>query len=366
MPRLSRVEISGFKSIERMSLELSDVNVLIGANGAGKSNLVLFFRAVKELAGGGLQLFVGTSGGANGLLHYGAKATPRFVGTLQFDASMRYAMYLDFAEPDSLAFVGEDIPKLLGEERPMEYHLVAGGGYRESALEQSASKGNAAAQAILDALRGIHVFHFNDTSRESRVRRSCYLHDNRHLARDGGNLAAVLYRMKMTQATAYDRTVRTIQQILPWFGGFRLEPLTLNPNNIQLDWQERGSDFLFGPHQLPDGALRAMALVTLLLQPTEYLPSVIVIDEPELGLHPHALTILAALVKGAAVQAQVVLATQSVALLEQFEPQDVVVVDREHGASTFSRLDPEKLKDWLEEYSLGELWEKNVIGGGPV
>ncbi len=365
MPRLSRVEISGFKSIERMSLELSDVNVLIGANGAGKSNLLFFFRMLKEIAGGVLPLFVATSGGADGILYYGAKRTQQIVATLHFDSSTQYTARLQRADPDTLVFSGEEIPLSHGTGTALEHHQVVGTGTEEPVLERAAQEGNVTAQAILDTLRGIHVFHFNDTSRESRVRRSCYLHDNRHLARDGGNLAAVLYRMKMTQATAYDRTVRTIQQILPWFGGFRLEPLTLNPNNIQLDWQERGSDFLFGPHQLPDGALRAMALVTLLLQPTEYLPSIIVIDEPDLGLHPQAISVLAALVKGASHSCQVILSTQSVSLLDQFDPEHVVVVEREGGQSTFRRLDAESLKEWLDDYSLGELWEKNVIGGGP-
>jgi predicted ATPase len=175
--------------------------------------------------------------------------------------------------------------------------------------------------------------------------------------------------MKQTERVAYDRTIRTIQQAMPWFADFVIEPLELNKNNVQLDWHERGSDLLFGPHQLPDGALRAMALFTLLLQPKEWLPRIIVIDEPELGLHPSAINILAGLAEAAARHCQIVLATQSVTLVDQLDPDEVIAVDREDGASTFKRvpdqMSPELLKEWLDDYSLSELWEKNVIGGGP-
>ncbi len=198
------------------------------------------------------------------------------------------------------------------------------------------------------------------------MRQSGYINDNRHLRYDAGNLAAVLYKLQQTQATVYSRIVATIRQIAPWFGDFVLQPLELNKENVRLDWKERESDILFGPHQFSDGSLRAMALIALLLQPRDDLPGLIVIDEPELGLHPHALVILACLIKEAAHHCQIVVATQSTCLLDEFETEDVVVVDRDDRESVFKRLDEEELAEWLKEYSLSELWEKNVLGGGPV
>jgi predicted ATPase len=109
-----------------------------------------------------------------------------------------------------------------------------------------------------------------------------------------------------------------------------------------------------------------MALATLLLQPEDDLPRVVILDEPELGLHPYAINVLGALIQKASVYSQIILATQSVNLVDQFQPEEIVTVERERSASVFRRLDPRRLSDWLAEYSLSELWEKNVIAAGPA
>ena len=116
---------------------------------------------------------------------------------------------------------------------------------------------------------------------------------------------------------------------------------------------------------MSDGTLRAMCLVTLLLQPEQELPNLLIVDEPELGLHPSSLSLVATLLKAASHYSQVVIATQSTRLVDEFDPEHVIVVDRAGAESQFRRLDPEKTEEWLEEYSLGEIWEKNVFGGGP-
>ena len=219
------------------------------------------------------------------------------------------------------------------------------------------------------------IFRFQDTSWNAAIRlRPPYTGDSAALHADGSNLAAVLYKLKAIGGAPYWRIRETIRQIAPWFDDFSLEPLKPNETDVVLNWREKNSDYLFGPHQLPDGALRAMALITLLLQPEEDLPPLIAIDEPELGLHPAAIGVLAGLLNAASLHSQVIIATQSVTLLEEFEAADVIVVDRDEQRlqntfsgwrSTFTRLDPERLKDWLEDYSLGELWQKNSLGGGP-
>ena len=183
---------------------------------------------------------------------------------------------------------------------------------------------------------------------------------------DAGNLAALLLRLRETNSgSAYKRIVTTIRLIAPFFDDFDLEPAGPNKKEIILNWRDRGSDQVFGPHQLSDGTLRAMCLVTLLMQPEDELPDLIVVDEPELGLHPYALNVVASLFKKVSHHTQVVISTQSSSFLDNFGAEDVIVVNREGKESLFTRLDPEKLKEWLEEYSLGEVWEKNVIGGGP-
>jgi predicted ATPase len=183
---------------------------------------------------------------------------------------------------------------------------------------------------------------------------------------DAGNLAALLHRLRNnSEGSAYRRIVSTIQMIAPFFVDFELEPTGPGKKEVILNWREKGSDQVFGPHQLSDGTLRAMCLITLLLQPEDELPYLIVVDEPELGLHPYALNIVASLFRRAANHTQVLTSTQSSAFLDNFEPEDIVVVEREADGSTFNRLNAADLSAWLEEYSLGETWEKNVVGGGP-
>jgi predicted ATPase len=183
---------------------------------------------------------------------------------------------------------------------------------------------------------------------------------------DAGNLAAVLLRLRdMNDGSAYKRILSTIRLIAPFFDDFDLEPAGLNKRDIILNWRDKGSDQVFGPHQLSDGTLRAMCLVTLLMQPEDDLPDLIVVDEPELGLHPYALNVIASLFKKASHHTQVLIGTQSASFIDNFDVEDVIVVNREGKDSQFTRPDPAVLEAWLDEYSLGEVWEKNVIGGGP-
>lgn len=376
---LRSLTLSGWKSIRRIDppLAFGRINLLIGPNGAGKSNLVSFFKMLNEMTGARLQEFIGRSGGAESLLYLGSKETPQIEATLEFDSKdgpNRYYLRLVHAAGDTLIFAEERLD-FQRSGKTIWKTKALGAGHRETLLEQAVEDERLHARGTTNVgfmatvtrclLTHCRVFHFHDTSDTARVRQSCYIEQNRHLAPDAANLAAVLYRFKIKEPLAYRRIVETIRLILPAFDDFVLEPQKLNPRNILLDWRARGTNYEFGPHQLSDGSLRAMALTTLLLQPKEELPDVIILDEPELGLHPYALNLLAALLKSASVHCQLLVATQSVMLLDEFEPKDVIVLDREGHESILSRPDPDKLKDWLPEYTLGEVWGKNVIGGGP-
>ena len=374
MHMLKRLELKGYKSIKEASLELRPLNVFIGANGSGKSNLVSFFNLLNHMMTGNLQGFVATSGGAHSLLHYGAKLTPQMEATLRFGpstADFEYWMRLDHAAEDTLIlderiaireqhFRGPSIDKLGAGHKETKLKLVV----PDPNDEWEAVRGEVkvAFGLMLDQCR---VFQFHDTSSTSNMRQNGDINRNRLLESDGGNLAAVLYKIQQTAPDCYQRIVGTIRQIAPFFDNFNLAPSELNPNVIQLRWRERDRDYDFGPHLLSDGTLRAMALVTLLLQPVKDLPSIIIIDEPELGLHPYALATLAGLLQSASVHSQIIVATESATLLDHFEPEDVVVTERCKGETVFKRLDSKDLQEWREEYTLSELWDKNVIGGRP-
>ena len=210
------------------------------------------------------------------------------------------------------------------------------------------------------------ICHFHDTSAFSKMRLPCALDDNRRLRADGSNLPAFLYLLKEKHPTAYSLIRRTVQRVAPFFDDFVLAPSALHPDKIKLEWQHRDQDQYFDAWTLSDGTLRFIALATLFLQPAALKPPLVLVDEPELGLHPFAITLLGAMVKSASVDMQVILATQSPLVLDEFPPQDVLVAERDGHATTFRRLDADSLETWLEDYSLGELWEKNHLGGRPA
>lgn len=368
MAVLRRVELRGFKSIRELELELRPLNILIGANGAGKSNLISFFKMLNEMMAGRLQNYMADSGRAHSLLHYGPKATPQMEAALQFETEKgrnEYRMRLFHAAGDTLVFADETLI-FRGKERTIPNTIPLGAGHVETRITQEADGGDKTARFFRGALNNCRVYHFHDTSPKAWVRQYCYVGDDRWLRADAGNLAALLYRLREREpGPAYRRILGTIRQIAPFFGDFELERTGPDQKEIILNWREKDSDQVFGPHQLSDGTLRAMALITLLLQPVDNFPDLIIIDEPELGLHPAGKNLLAGLLKSASHHCQIIVATQSPELVDAFDPQDVVVVEREQRQSVFRRLDPAALEEWLNEYTLGQLWEKNVIGGGP-
>ncbi len=389
MAMLRRVVLNGFKSIRAMELELRPLNVLIGANGAGKSNLVSFFKMLNEMMAGRLQQYIAGAGRAHSILHFGPKTTPQMEATLEFETEQgvnTYYQRLIHVAGDTLAFAEELLDSRehaypapwLAPIHIQSEHPEIGSGHQETRVPELAQEGELGmAEVFCHFLNHCRVYHFHDTSPTARVRQHCYIGDNRWLMPDAGNLAALLLRLRdRNGGAAYQRIIATIRLIAPFFRDFVLEPSGPNRNDVNLDWLSNGAggelgtgtgewEQVFGPHQLSDGTLRAMCLVTLLMQPEEELPDLMIVDEPELGLHPYALNMIASLFKKASHRTQVLISTQSSPFVDNFDPEDVVVVNREGSESRFTRPDADYLKGWLEQYSLGEVWEKNVIGGGP-
>jgi len=365
---LRRVILKGFKSVKAMDIELHALNVLIGANGAGKSNLISFFKMLNEMMAGRLQQYIGTSGRAQSLLHFGPKVTPQMEAQLEFEANNGmdiYAMRLFHAAGDTLVFAEETL-SFLQTGFPSPKVVPLGSGHQETQIREEADKGEPTARAIRGMLNRCRVYHFHDTSPTAQVRLHGYVGHNRWLMPDAGNLAAFLLRLREENGGAsYQRIVTTIRLIAPFFDDFDLEPSGPNKAEVILNWREKGSDQVFGPHQFSDGTLRAVCLITLLMQPEDELPDLIIVDEPEIGLHPYALNVVAAIFGKASHHTQVLISTQSSSFLDNFDPEDVIVVNREGKESRFERQHPAELEAWLDEYSLGEVWEKNVIGGGP-
>jgi len=356
--RLDRIEVNGFTSIRHGSVALGRLNVLVGANGAGKSNFIHALALLGRIVDSELNLFVGLNGGAAALLN---SDSSRSGITLRVDAHPNsYKATLVPAANDELIFEEEQV-SFHGPSYPDPWQI--GRGHRETRLHDVVDERSSVSVAsrIVELLRGCRVFHFHDTSADAPVKRYVPTADDIALREDAGNLAAVLYALRENEPASYRRIVGAIHQVAPFFRDFVLKPES--SDRILLRWQETDSDAVFSANQMSDGTLRFVCLATLLLQPT--LPALVVLDEPELGLHPYAIVQLAGLLRQASSRSQVLIATQSVTLMNQFEVDDLIVVERRNGASHFTRPDRSKLSDWLNEYSLGELWEKNMIGGRP-
>lgn len=365
---LSKLELGGFRSIASEELDFRPVNVLIGPNGAGKSNLIAFFRLLSFMlsAEQGLARYVAQAGGASSLLYYGPKVTPAIRAHLVLETAQGtndYEFALAYAAGDSFYFERERCRFSADGKAKNPRWIDFGVGHTAPKLLDAPQEAARKTQrTILSLLRGVQVYQFHDTSSEARVKQRGLVEDDRYLRGDAGNLAAFLLRLHEKYPPYYRRICEALRQIAPFFEDFVLEP---EGGRVLLRWRETRPDLVFGPHQMSDGTIRAVALLTLLLQPPELLPSMIVLDEPELGLHPAAVRMVAGLVRAASVSRQCFVATQSPEFLNEFNVEDVIVVERPYGASRLRRLPPEQFERWLDEYSLGELWDMNLLGGRP-
>lgn len=362
--QLHSLTVDGHTSIERAHLELRDINVLVGANGAGKSNVIRALELLGRIADDELQLSVGLAGGASALLHQPSADTIslRILGGDGTNINS-YKVELQATADDRLIFCDEQASfQAPGYSRPHETHL--GAGHRETLLRSAAGGDGVTTVSdyVLALLRGCRVFHFHDTGTTAAVTQPQPAADDLTLQSDARNLAAVLRRLRDAEPRSYGHITRSVRQVAPFFRDFVLEPD--HTDRIQLRWRANDSDTVFSAFQMSDGTLRFICLATLLLQPT--LPELIALDEPELGLHPAAIVQLADMLQAVARRgSQLLVATQSVTFIDQFQLDDLVIVERANGGTVAHRPDPATLADWLTDYSLGDLWLKNLLGGRP-
>ena len=370
MPRLHRITLKGFKSIRELDdFKLNGINILVGANGAGKSNLVDFFRMLRAMADAGFRSFIHDGGGGDGFLFNGPKETPRMEAQLFFGAN-EYRFALIPSATGDLRFAEEATRYTDGREDWQTEWREHGPGteaklsrWKDDRLNRYPDKLSVEGH-VHAAVSSWTVYHFQDTSRLAPVRRECKAYHYHELAPDAGNLAAFLLHMREADLSYYARVVDSIRLVAPFFDDFLLVPEEKGAETlVRLQWQQQGSRFPFQPWHLSDGTLRFICLATALLQP--HPPSTLIVDEPERGQHPVAIEALAALLHEAALRTQLVVCTQSPLLLDHFDPEHLVIVERRDGASVFRRLEAALLAQWLEEYSLGELIRRDIIETGP-
>ena len=361
MPAVNKLTITGYKSIRELrDFELRNLNVLIGANGAGKSNFIGLFRMMAEMYEQRLQVFVQRQGGPDSLLYFSRQTTDRIHAEFYFGAN-GYRFDLVPTNDNRLIFESEET-WFGGVYWPTNSTALLGAGHTESKLKEASDSYSPHVRPAIESWR---VYHFHDTGETAKVKQPHARNDTLRLKVDGANLAAYLRMLRTTYPRNYRLIVDSIRLVAPFFDDFVYRDD--DAETIELEWLEKGNpDTPFKAHMLSDGTLRFICLGTLLLQPWHLMPATILIDEPELGLHPYAINVLADLLARASENRQLIVSTQSVELLNRMNPEDVVVVDRKDNASTFQRLDATQLQGWLEDYSLGDLWKQNVLGGRPA
>lgn len=367
MPSVKSLTVTGYKSIRELrNFQLTNLNVLIGANGAGKSNFISLFRLLNEMYEQQLQVYVQTQGGPDALLHFGRQNTSKLHAEFYFsdsahlfDGDMGYLFDLIPTNDNRLVF-GNEISRFLGIS-PDGSDAMLGRGHDESKLKSATDPHS---PDVRQSITNWRVYHFHDTGEKSKVKQKHLVNDNLRLKTDAANLAAYLRMLHEKHLEHYQRIVDTIRLVTPFFGDFIHR--TGEIEHIELEWTQRGKpDTPFKALHLSDGTLRFICLATLLLQPIYLLPDTILIDEPELGLHPYAIAVLSDIFKQISEQRQLIVSTQSVELVNELSPEDIIVVDQENDVSTFKRFTQEELVGWLEQYSMGELWKSNVLGGRP-
>lgn len=347
------VEIQGYKSIKLVKIPFRSINILIGANGSGKSNFISFFEFLNRLYNRKLNEYVNLTGGDNKYLHKGKKSTSQISFKTEFNGGENgYSATLE-SGTENFVFTEERL--IFKGDNGVDIN-------NSNAEARIKTTDNYRAKYVIKHLESFRKYHFHDTSRQSPFSQLSHIENDIHyLYENGKNIAAFLFDIQRNNKIVYNRILKTIESIAPYFSDFYFQPNS--ENYIRLQWTDKFSDTIYGANDLSDGTIRFIALVTLFMQPD--LPKTVVIDEPELGLHPTAIAKLAGMMKSAASrECQVIIATQSTDLISHFEPEDIITVDQINGESVFKRLETETLAQWLEEYTIDDLWKRNIITTG--
>ncbi len=372
---LKSIRIRGFRSLADVELsDLGRASVLIGANGSGKSNFMHFFDMLSwMLKSRRLGEFVERYGGADDQLHGGSRTTPTLQAEIGLDTESgrnEYRFTLAHAHPDRFMFT-EEAFRFSRKDRRTEapWTHLGGDGHREARIVDAAQSpprpevNQKTARTITYLLRNCAVYQFHDTSDNSNFKKRWDLEDNNYLRSHGGNLSAILYRLEQEDNRRFELICQHIARVLPVFDRFQIED---SYGKVLLRWKAKGTEKTFGAHLTSDGSLRFFGLVTLLNLPREMLPDVLLLDEPELGLHPVAVALIGDMIKTLSRDVQIIVATQSPLLVDTFDLEEIIVLELEGDCTKFRSLKVDDYRCWLDEsFTLGELWQKNLLGGRP-
>lgn len=369
---LEHLVVEGLGPIRRVELDLTtDITVLIGANGSGKSNLVNALELVARIWDDSFQDYLYRREGISNILFEDGEGRAEHIliellpGFNEDDRRSGYGVILapDLLGDSDRARIQEQRLFQTGSGRSDIQRSIFRHGLRSSVRQIADSEeARRYVENLTPVLEGCRVFHFDDVSGDAPAKGWSTVGDDLSLRSDAENIAAYLLRVRGDHSRHYQRIVAAVRAAAPFFDDFVLEPSS--NERIRLRWRQRGLDRTFLAREASDGMLRFICLATLLLGPDR--PATIILDEPELGLHPAAIHLLAEMVRIAGRNGhKVILATQSVSLVSHFELSEIVIVDRVDGATAVHRPDEDLLKAFLDDYSTGTPWEMNLLGGRP-
>ena len=370
---LGKLTIRGFKSIRELEdfdlefkpisgledFEQRNLNILIGANGSGKGNLIAAIQMLKAQAAGTLESYIASNGGVSALLHNGSKPANK----IELEASISSNSYkLSITpKPDGSYELAESAsPHIASKTEPEDAEDD-----RLLAVQQdvAAYPSEGAKESVHQSINSWRMYHFHDTGPTAAMRRPGLIQDNEHLRPDASNIAPYLLRLRDEHPSTYKRVLYGWHHIAPFLDDPILETHKVGrETKVSLAWKAKGSSCTMQARHLSGGVMRFLCLAAALWH--KNYPPMIVVDEPELGLHPDPVDLAYELIECAARHTQVITATQSTLLLRECAIEDVVVVRRKDDQSTFEKLKHDDFKAWLEDYSVSGLWLMNVIPVG--
>lgn len=379
----SNLQVDGFRRLQKLELPLRPLNVLIGANGVGKTSVLEVMSLLSASATGRLQDTLSAAGGLGSVMTLGRPDPMR----------LHLTMPVEQAEPIEYEFtlvaggLGYSLPEeRLTQRRPgtdgkdpffkfidsrhrdIRYFDTDAGKlvrptWDHKPLETSLSqvpKMFREPERFRELLASSSLYHALDVSPRAAVRLPQPMQPAPLPGPDGENLMSCLYFLRETERHRFDAVEDTLRVVFPNFDRLDFPPAAAG--SLTMAWRDKQYAKPLYPHQLSEGTLRFLWLVTLLQSPE--LPTVTLIDEPEVSLHPEMLRLLAGLFREASSRTQLIVATHSERLVGFLQPAELLVCDLdEAGTATITRADDLDLEGWLAEYSLDQLWRLGRLGG---
>jgi predicted ATPase len=338
-------------------IELLPLNVIIGQNASGKSNFIDVIKLLRSLPQDkGLINLISKSGGINEWIWKGVKTNDFLEIEVQISWLFQLTTY-KIRIVEALQRLGIESEQIIEKGHTVNRNRTTKAEDSILSVNETNYRG-ASYSTVRAAFLNLAIYSDLQITRKSEIRSpkpSDALND--FLAEDGSNLALILdnlnYRGKKPEI------MRNLQKFYPQFTDYLT---TTQGGTIQLHLRE-GDYNPISAYRLSDGTLRYLCLLAILCHPEP--PPLICIEEPETGLHPDILPTIAELMKEASQRTQLIVTTHSDILVSAFSdmPEAVLVCEKDEDGTHFKRLEAEKLKAWLDEYSLGDLWLKGEIGG---